>query len=86
MTPDEIHTAVADGSFFSRLMNEVIIRKERTPHDGKFNVTLEFPSWFDEYLDPETKTMIRNKILLNIGRIMEEVSPGAKVVDACSTF
>lgn len=62
MTPAEIKEALADGTFFATLMDEVRITPAQGERPGTIELTLAFPRWFDEHLDEGSRRRIVERV------------------------
>ncbi len=65
MTPDEIETSIADGTFTTRLMQEVELIP-KSLENGKTELTIIMPSWFSKHLTLDTQNYIMQMIQENI--------------------
>lgn len=68
MTPDEIEASIADGTFTTRLMQEVELIPKPL-ENGKTELTIIMPSWFSKHLTLDTQNYIMQMLQENIPKL-----------------
>mgnify|MGYP004007859203 CR=1 FL=1 len=71
MTPEDAQKAINDGTFISKLLQEVHIE---VSGQGIMEMKMKFPKWFSEVIAPESQAFIIEQICKNSQRAFDESS------------
>lgn len=74
MTPDEIQQAIADKTFFTKLMEDVELKRRNGPFPGTFLLDIVFPEWFTENVDAEHRKTIMELVRHHAHKAVHEVT------------